>query len=52
MIRASDDEDGTSGDEELSDVETNVKHFVTRMVKSEERVDKRLINMYRIRSAQ
>ena len=52
VIRESDIEVvGTSTDEELSDVESNVNHFVANMVKSEDRVDKRFINMYRIRSA-
>ena len=40
-----------STDEELSDVERADKDFAANILKSKDKVDKRLINIYRVRTA-
>ena len=51
VIRESSNMDETSNDEELSDVERIQEHFFERMAKSQDKVDKRFVNVYRVRTA-
>ena len=49
VLRESTDMDVTSQDEELSDIGTGSLHFVGSMVRSKEKVDKRLISLVKMR---
>lgn len=42
----------TSSDEELSDVERNVDQLVEGLTRSQDKTDKRFVNIYRLRMAQ
>lgn len=51
MIRESSNFEETSCDSELSDWQRDNMSHVTRMARSEKKVDKRLINLYMLRKA-
>ena len=52
IIRESSNLDDTSSDNELSDWERDNMDYVGKMTKSSDKVDKRLVDLYRMRKAQ
>ena len=52
MIRESSDLVNTSSDAELSDWKKDAMNFTNRMTTSKDTIDKRMINLYKLRRAE
>jgi len=52
VIRESSNLEETSSDQELSDPLNQDETYTAKMIKSEDKVDKRLVNLYKVRKAE